>query len=163
MQKYHKRLARVQKLVKGPQVDKVKWEMAKDIIEELDVDGQSSEYTDSEDERGLKVTVPQSRRRVIGPVLHDVDVQGQELEKKARRIIGKRANPRPLKRRRITDEILERTIPSGLPLALYDPDFLASLPEDVQDGLRIKQTKLPLFEQWALAQEGGATPTAATG
>jgi hypothetical protein len=107
--------------------DRVQLEMVKDIIDELDVDGQSSEYTDNEDTRGLKVRIPNFRRRAIGPLLQHVDDQGRAAERQFRKSLGMCERNNAIKNRRITQEVSRRTVVKKLPQSYYDPDFLAGL------------------------------------
>ncbi|THU90383.1 hypothetical protein K435DRAFT_864324 [Dendrothele bispora CBS 962.96] len=154
-EKFKKRTRSLANLLKDANnADRVQLEMAKDIVEELDVDGQSSEYTDNEDMSGLKVLVPNFRRRAIGPLLHRVDEQARASEKQLRRSLGMRERNNAVKRRRITQEVSRRTVVKKLPQSYYDPGFLAGLSVAERELLVISDRQLTLFEEWAQMQEG---------
>jgi hypothetical protein len=134
-------------------------DMAKDILDELGIDGQSSEYTDDEDSSALKVTVPRYRRKAISPLLHNVDEQGRKAQTQLMRGLGVRSYKKAVKKRRITEEVSTRKYMKGLPRSFYDPGFLAGLSVAESDLLSISDKPTPFFEEWAGVQEarGGGT------
>lgn len=132
--------------------------MAQDILTELGVDGQSSEYTDNEDEEGrdLKSLRPEYRNKAVDSILHDVDAKGQALERDESKKLKSQPSKKPAKSHRVSQEVSPGPPVKGLPRYCYDTEYLSGLTGFQQEILGISEEKRhPLFEEWAASEGRG--------
>ncbi|KAJ3990821.1 hypothetical protein F5050DRAFT_1582405 [Lentinula boryana] len=134
-------------------LDRAKYQRAKDVLDKLGVEGQSSEEESDSEPGVLKVTVPHYRRRVITEMMKDLDLRVKEVTDSMARQSGKRILPRPTHTRRRIERKSEWTIRKGLPRSLYHHRFLARLPVAVLEDLKINNKEITGFDQWALAMQ----------
>lgn len=133
-------------------VDKKKWQRVRNVLLELQTQGQSSEDTDNED-GGLVITQPYYRRRLITEMLEDLDQNIKELERRQKAASGKRNLPRPSHPRRRTKVKSKRTVFHGLPRSCYHRRAISDLAPHVIDSLEINKKEIQNFDQWALAED----------
>ncbi|KAJ3831197.1 hypothetical protein F5878DRAFT_549828 [Lentinula raphanica] len=118
----------------------------REVLHALGAEGQSSEESGPED--ALLVTVPHYRRRIITPMMVDLDQRAKENQS---RLLGKKALPRPKHVRVRSEQRSTRTVKKGLPRSLYHRRYLEQLPPALSGQLLIDSKEITGFEQWALA------------
>ncbi|KAJ3734088.1 hypothetical protein DFJ43DRAFT_1152799 [Lentinula guzmanii] len=134
-------------------LDRAKYQRAKDVLDKLGVEGQSSEEESDSEPGVLKVTVPHYQRRVVTEMMKDLDLRVKEVTDSVARQSGKRILPRPTHIRQRIERKSERTVRKGLPRSLYHHRFLARLPVAVLEDLKIDNQEITGFDQWALAMQ----------
>lgn len=140
-QKFDKRMEGVAMILSQPNLsasDRRKWEKVEFALRELGAQGQSSEESDAESmEHQLNVTVPYFRRRILGPVFHELDEKSKELQKQQAKQTGQRSRSRPSIRRVRTQNRSERTVVHGLPRSFYHRRYIENLTPAVLQSLEI--------------------------
>ncbi|KAE9385845.1 hypothetical protein BT96DRAFT_1088372 [Gymnopus androsaceus JB14] len=139
--KFDKRMEGVAMILSQPNLsasDRRKWEKVEFALRELGAQGQSSEESDAESmEHQLNVTVPYFRRRILGPVFHELDEKSKELQKQQAKQTGQRSRSRPSIRRVRTQNRSERTVVHGLPRSFYHRRYIENLTPAVLQSLEI--------------------------
>lgn len=128
--------------------------MAQNVIEELEVQGQSSEESDAEvpGSTTLIVTVPRYRRRVLGDLFADLDNEIELQTEKVQKEAGKRYRKRAAHVRVRTGTRSEGKVISDLPMSCYHRKFIRSLNPVPLQMLNAKSKEIPLFDAWAATQ-----------
>lgn len=135
-------------------MDRRRWEMAQSVLEELAVQGQSSEESDAEvpGSTTLFVTVPRYRRRVLGDLFADLDRAIELQTEKVQTEAGKRYRKRAAHIRVRSETKSEGKAISDLPLSCYHRKFIRSLNPVPLQMLNAKPKEIPLFDAWAATQ-----------
>lgn len=129
--------------------------MVSNLINLLDIEGQSSEDTDAEDDPipnqppRLLVKVPYFRRRVISEYMEQLDSAIDTLRIQEARQAGKRVVSRPSRIRRRTTSTSTRTVKRNLPKSCYHRRYLQSLIPSALAIVRPCDEPIPLFSDWA--------------
>jgi len=132
-----------------------KWQMVANVNRELDIEGQSSEYTDSDvdsesnESPALCTTIPKCRRRIISDLMEDLDQAINEHIRKQSRHLGKRYVPKPSRVRHRTRRISDRTVKRSLPRSCYHRRFLAGLAPNELAMISPRDEEIPIFSQYA--------------
>lgn len=158
LQKYEERVAGVKDLLQRPStspLQKKKWEMVSRLLDLLDIEGQSSEASDSEAETSpnqpspLLIKVPFFRRRVISEYMEQLDTAIDTLRLQEARQAGKRVIPRPTRIRKRTTATSDRTVRHGLPKSCYHRRYLRTLVPSALAIVQPRDEPIPVFSEWA--------------
>ena len=108
--------------------------MVSDLVNELDIAGQSSEDTNHDTTpfnprlgHPFNVTVPYFRRRAIGEIMEELDNTIDHVRQKQAGEIGKWFEPKNRRLRKRVDTRSYRSIKKGLPRSMYHRKFLEGL------------------------------------
>ncbi|KAJ3825931.1 hypothetical protein F5880DRAFT_1477298 [Lentinula raphanica] len=150
--KFERRKRDVDSLLEAPTLnglERSNLQRTREVLHALGAEGQSSEESGPED--ALLVTVPHYRRRIITPMMVDLDQRAKEMSKNQSRLLGRKALPRPKHVRVRSEQRSTRTVKKGLPRSLYHRRYLEQLPPALREELLIDPKEITGFEQWALA------------
>lgn len=129
--------------------------MVSHLVKLLDIEGQSSENTDSEDEAipnqppSLLVKVPYFRRRVISEYMEQLDNAIDTLRVQEARQAGKRFVSRPSRIRKRITSASRRTVKHNLPKSCYHRRYLKTLIPSALAIVQPRDETIPLFSDWA--------------
>ncbi|KAK7029031.1 hypothetical protein VNI00_014741 [Paramarasmius palmivorus] len=139
-------------------MDKAKWQMVKNVLDNVEADAMSSDNTDTEENPAtpnrldtpaqLLITVPHYRRRIISDLFDDLDASHKDFVVKEARKAGTRYMPKPTRLRVRTGVKSERTVARHLPGGLYHRNFLKRLTPREREAVAVKEGEVPFFDRW---------------
>ncbi|KAE9402084.1 hypothetical protein BT96DRAFT_991430 [Gymnopus androsaceus JB14] len=134
-----------------------KWTMVGGLLKALNIEGQSSEDTDSSDKRDplstqpatLHVKVPNFRCCIIGKLMADLDKRIDELRILQACQVKKHHVPRPSHICVRTNKVSKCTVLSGLPQSLYHRRYLNGLMQSTLAVVKPEDQIVPHFPEFA--------------